>query len=218
MTTSYVDPRTEMVQFLPETAVRVLDVGCSTGEFGRSLRAQHSLKRLVGIEPNATASAEAREVYDEVATGLFPEDLPASLAGEEYDAIYFNDVLEHMVEPAAALDAARGLLAPDGVLIASIPNVRHISVLGPLIVRDEFKYKPSGILDATHLRFFTGRSIRRLFDECGWTIDRIESVNRGLFAGDSKNRLWIRWLGRATGGLTDGFFTVQYAVVARPRG
>ena len=159
----------------------------------------------------------ARSVYDEVIVGRFPDERSQLPVGERYDAIYFNDVLEHMQQPELALAAARDLLSPTGVIIASIPNIRHVSVLGKLIFRDEWRYTESGILDKTHLRFFTARSIRQLLEDGGWRIERFEGINRVWRGGEVRPRLWMRVLGGLTHGRTDGFFFMQYVVVARSK-
>jgi 2-polyprenyl-3-methyl-5-hydroxy-6-metoxy-1,4-benzoquinol methylase len=206
-----------MIDYLPATATSVLDVGCSSGAFGSEVRKHGCVTRLIGLEPNEEAAELARSVYDEVVGGRFPDEIRQLPAGERYDAIYFNDVLEHMQNPELALAAVPALLTTTGVIIASIPNIRHVSVLAQLIVRDEWRYKESGILDATHLRFFTGRSIRRLFEDGGWEIERFEGINRVWRGGDLQPHLWIRMLGTVTRGWANGFFFMQYVVVAHLR-
>jgi 2-polyprenyl-3-methyl-5-hydroxy-6-metoxy-1,4-benzoquinol methylase len=217
VTITYTHPRDEMVDYLPATAVSALDVGCSSGAFGTQLRKLSRITRLVGLEPNQEAAEVARSVYDEVIIGRFPDAQRHLPAGERYDAVYFNDVLEHMERPELALAAVPDLLSPTGVIIASIPNIRHVSILGQLIFRDEWRYKESGILDTTHVRFFTARSIRRLFEDGGWDVECLEGINRVLRGSEVRPRLWIRVLGRVTRGWTDGFFFMQYVVVARSR-
>ena len=217
VTINYTHPRDEMIDFLPPTARSALDVGCSSGAFGHELRKRSGINRLIGVEPNKEAAEVARRVYDEVIVGPFPDEQRQLPTGERYDAIFFNDVLEHMQQPEVALAAAAGLLSPNGVVIASIPNIRHVSVLGQLIVRDEWRYKESGILDRTHLRFFTASSIRRLFEDDGWDVERLEGINRVLRGGDVRPRLWMRVLSIMTQGWTDGFFFMQYVIVAHSR-
>jgi len=217
MTVTYTHPRCEMVDYLPASAKSVFDVGCSSGAFGNELRKRRGIARLIGLEPNEDAAEVARSVYDEVIVGRFPDERSQLPVGERYDAIYFNDVLEHMQQPELALAAARDLLSPTGVIIASIPNIRHVSVLGKLIFRDEWRYTESGILDKTHLRFFTARSIRQLLEDGGWRIERFEGINRVWRGGEVRPRLWMRVLGGLTHGRTDGFFFMQYVVVARSK-
>ncbi len=157
----------------------------------------------------------AETVFDKVVPGVFPDVEDQVARAEGYDAIVCNDVLEHMAEPHLALASALRLLSADGVLVASIPNVRHVSVLGPLLLFGQWEYKESGILDKTHLRFFTKRSMRRLFEESGWTVLRIEGINRWFRSGKERWRWLLRTLAVMTRGHTDEFFCVNYAVVAR---
>ena len=134
---------------------------------------------------------------------------------QAFDAIFFNDVLEHMVDPAAALLATRRLLSPTGYVIASIPNVRHLSVWWPLIRYGDWPYADSGLLDRTHLKFFTRKTIVLLFQQTGWTTESITGINRTRWPDSNIDTWKTRWLGRLTLGRTDEIFFVQYVVVAR---
>lgn len=116
--------RAEMLSFVLQQAHRVLDVGCNQGGFGAALKLERPDIEVYGVEPNAEAAAIAAERLDRVVVGTFPEAVP----GGSFDVITFLDVLEHMVDPLGALEAARGLLTPDGVVLASMPNVRHYTV------------------------------------------------------------------------------------------
>jgi 2-polyprenyl-3-methyl-5-hydroxy-6-metoxy-1,4-benzoquinol methylase len=214
--TKYDVDRSEMVAFVPHPVASVLEVGCASGRFGAALRARDPGIELVGIEPDPESRTHADDTFDRVVGGLFPDNAADVARPGGYDVVVFNDVLEHMVDPAAALDAARELLAPTGVVVASIPNVRHVTVTRPLILAGEWRYEDVGVLDATHLRFFTEKSIHRFFTDAGWTIDACDPINRCYRINDPDTPRWIRALGRATGGRTDPFFVLQYAVVARP--
>lgn len=206
--------RPEMEPFVPTGVRNVLDVGCSTGKFGQALRARGGVA-VTGVEPDPVAAAVARERLDAVVDGFFPDidDKVVRLGG--YDAIVFNDVLEHMVDPLVALNAAKRHLAPRGVIVASVPNVRHISALGPLLVRGRWDYTDIGILDRTHLRFFTRSSLIAFLVDGGWEVIEISGINRcrHLEVGDTR---LLRLLSRLTRGRSDPFFFLQYAVVARP--
>ena len=205
--------RPEMEPFVPATARTVLDVGCSTGKFGEPLVARGC--EVVGIEPDESAAELARQRLSRVIVGTFPESAAAVARPGGYDAVVYNDVLEHMTHPERALAATRDLLAPDGVLVASIPNVRHVTALGPLLVRGDWTYTDVGVLDRTHLRFFTRRSIVALFTDAGWTIEQLVGINRCRHPAVGDTRA-LRTLSRLSGGRTDAFFYLQYAVVARP--
>jgi GT2 family glycosyltransferase/2-polyprenyl-3-methyl-5-hydroxy-6-metoxy-1,4-benzoquinol methylase len=161
--------RPEVRALVPESARRILDVGCGGGLLGGALRSLRGA-RVTGIELDPEAAARAKERLDEVVTGDAIGALRA-LPDASFDAILFADLLEHLVEPEAALAQARRLLAPDGVVVASLPNVRHWSVVRQLLAGD-FRYEPAGILDRTHLRFFTRASAQRLFAQSGFTLLR----------------------------------------------
>ncbi len=206
-----------MLQFVPESSRTVLEVGCDTGRFGALLRRRNRALELVGVEPDPEAARQAESVFDRVARGTFPAVAQSVKRPGGFDVVVFNDVLEHMANPEVALCAAREVLSLSGLLVASIPNVRHVSAVGPLVVRGEWRYTEIGILDTTHLRFYTAKSIRRLFDENGWDVVRLDPLNRCFRSTDPNPRWWIRTLGWLTRGSTDAFFVLQYGVTARPR-
>ncbi len=147
---------------------RVLDVGCWNGDMGSRLRANN--REVVGLEKDSAAAAIASERLDRVVCGDIEElDLPATLGQERFDAIVLGDVLEHLSEPGDVLRRLRPLLAPGGSIVASIPNVAHGSIRLNLL-NGEFRYTDVGLLDRTHLRFFTRRSLESLFEEAGWVV------------------------------------------------
>jgi GT2 family glycosyltransferase len=123
---------------------------------------------VTGIELDPEAAARARARLDDVRVGDAIGTMHA-LPDASFDAVVFADLLEHLAEPEAALAQARRLLAPGGVVVASLPNVRHWSVVKQLLA-GEFRYEPAGILDRTHLRFFTRTSARRLFADHGFSV------------------------------------------------
>jgi len=104
-------------------------------------------------------------------------DLVDGLPDDHFDCVVMNDILEHLVDPEALLRAARRVLAPGGQLVASIPNVRHFPHLYDLAVRGAWEYGDEGILDRTHLRFFTRASIQGMFTRCGYRLVRQEGIN-----------------------------------------
>lgn len=116
--------RREVIPFVPP-CTRLLDVGCGGGAFGAVFveRGVH----VHGVEPNSAAADVALTRLSAVTVGRYPDDFP----GGTFECIVFNDVLEHMADPAAALAAARGHLASGGTVVASVPNVRNVSVLAP---------------------------------------------------------------------------------------
>jgi 2-polyprenyl-3-methyl-5-hydroxy-6-metoxy-1,4-benzoquinol methylase len=203
-------PRSEMLKYLPAGATCVLDVGCHKGGFGRALK-QAGVATVWGVEPNPETATEARQHLDTVVTGFFAAD---TVPDHQFDAIFFNDVLEHMPEPEAALRVAAAKLKPGGVVVASIPNIRHIDNLMHILRDKDFRYEDSGIRDRTHLRFFTKKSIPRLFADGGYDIRKLDGINESWWSPSPLRRLAFRLWG--TGYLEDTRF-VQYAVVAQPQ-
>jgi 2-polyprenyl-3-methyl-5-hydroxy-6-metoxy-1,4-benzoquinol methylase len=153
---------------VPEGA-NVLDVGPWTGAQGRHLM-QHGGATVDGVEPDAEAAAVAAADYRELIVGPIDDgEVQAQLAGRDYDAILFLDVLEHLHDPAAVLRAARGWLAPGGSVLCSLPNVAHWRVRLAL-ARGRFDYADNGLMDRTHLRWFTRDSARELVAGAGYAV------------------------------------------------
>ncbi|MGA9380414.1 MAG: class I SAM-dependent methyltransferase, partial [Phormidium sp.] len=148
--------RHEMLKYVPEKACNILDVGCGCGNFGRLLKEKRPVK-VWGVEFNEDAATLAAQKLDQVICGSFNSSL--NLPKNEFDCIIFNDVLEHLVDPFTALIYAKYLLREGGLVVASIPNIRHFDTIWDLLVNKNWQYTDSGILDRTHLRFFTQRSI-----------------------------------------------------------
>jgi spore maturation protein CgeB/SAM-dependent methyltransferase/Tfp pilus assembly protein PilF len=159
--------REEIAALVPQSATRILDVGCAAGETGKLLK-ELGFPRVVGIERNEQSAARAREVLDEVIVGDV-EQMELPFERGSFDCIIFADVLEHLIEPGDVLRRFRNYLSPQGVLVASIPNVRNLLVIHNL-VEGYWRYTDEGILDRTHLRFFTITEIERLFNDAEYEI------------------------------------------------
>jgi len=155
---------TQMVTDRIPRGARVLDVGCGTGSFLDLLTA-HRGADVVGVEPNAERALDARSRGHSVFTGFYDASSAAELG--RFDVILFADVLEHMPHPGPALRLASQWLEPGGCVIASIPNVAHWTIRLSLM-RGKFTYTPFGLMDATHLRWFTEKSTRQLFTAAGF--------------------------------------------------
>ncbi|HLH65313.1 MAG TPA: methyltransferase domain-containing protein [Solirubrobacteraceae bacterium] len=144
-------------------ARRVLELGTATGHMTRVLRERGCT--VVGIEHDADMAREAEPLCERMIVGDIDElDLEAELADDSFDAIVAADVLEHLRDPGGALRRLRPFLREGGHFVISVPNVAHGSVRLALL-QGHFDYRPTGLLDATHLRFFTRESIGRLLDE-----------------------------------------------------
>ncbi len=171
----YSSDRKEIFPFIPQGIERTLDVGCATGVFSAKLKKERSTEAW-GIEMLEEAAEIAKTKLDKVLIGSFDE-VSGDLPQKYFDCIFFNDVLEHMPYPETCLSKIKANIHPEGKIIASIPNIRHIEVLRELLFQKDWHYKDSGILDRTHLRFFTKKSIIRMFEDCGYKIDQITGIN-----------------------------------------
>lgn len=142
----------------------LLDLGAAGGELGYALR--DFFRRRVGFEYNVGRIADLRGRFDHIVIADLENTtrLPA-----EVDAIVLADILEHLRDPASLLDLVRVSLAANGRLFVSVPNIANITVrLGLLL--GIFEYRDRGILDETHLRFYTMRAIKRQIDRAGFRI------------------------------------------------
>lgn len=202
-------PRRDMLVFVPTSAERVLDVGCNTGGFGAALKAERDIE-VWGVEPNEVAAAQAAALLDRVLPTRF--SAAADLPADYFDAVVFNDVLEHLIDPWQALRVAREKLRAGDIVIASIPNLRHIDCLEHILLEGDFRYEEQGVRDWTHLRFFTKKSAQRLFEESEFEVLRIEGINASWWSPSIWRRMAFRlWRTR----LEDMKYP-QFALVARP--
>lgn len=158
---------------------RVLDVGCAAGDFAEVLAGRGC--RVTGIELDPDAALRAESYCERVIVGDVERlDVKSELAEETFDVVVFGDVLEHLKEPLAALKRLKPCLRPEGYAVASIPNVAHGSVRLALL-RGMFRYRSLGLLDDTHLRFFTRESVEQLFEDAGFLITDMKRTSRGIF-------------------------------------
>ena len=203
----YVADRCEVVDFLrPHGPFEsVLDVGCAGGALAGELLGAGIARACDGIEPNAEAAAHAGERLRKVWTGTL-ETVEELIQWQQYDVIVMADVLEHLVDPWSVLTQMRERTAPGCRLMLSVPNVRHYKVSFPLLFKGEFRYRDAGIMDRTHLHFFTRDSLLELLGECGWVAAHI---------GTHMKRRYRRWYYPTR--LIEPFVAVQYMVIAEKR-
>ena len=171
----YTQTRPEMTNFVPKNASKILEVGCGEGLFGGQLK-QKLHAEVWGVELDNNAAALAQKKLDKVLVGDISQ-LISRLPEAYFDCVVFNDVLEHLVDPFSVLLQIKPKLNADGVVVCSVPNVRYISVLKQLLVKKQWKYEGEGVLDKTHLRFFTQKSLIDTFNSLGYEILKIEGIN-----------------------------------------
>lgn len=158
---------------------RVLDVGCASGYLAEALGAQGN--KVSGVELDPEAAEKARPFLDRLVVGNVEDlDLVAEFGPGEFDVLVFADVLEHVKDPVDVLRRSRPLLAEGGYAVLSIPNVAHGSVRLALL-RGRFDYQPLGLLDDTHLRFFTRSSLDRMVVDAGFVAVDTRQTTAGPF-------------------------------------
>lgn len=159
-----------MTRFVGENK-RVLDVGCAGGYLARVLAAQHC--EVVGVDINAEAVEAARTYCSEAfVADIEAVPLRAVLGDRRFDVVVCGDVLEHLLNPARVLEETRNLLTDEGYLVASFPNVAHGAVRLSLL-SGRFDYQDEGLLDDTHVRFFTLKSIDEMLLGAGYRVDEL---------------------------------------------
>lgn len=202
----YAGTRPELRPFIPAHH-RVLEVGCGRGGFRSNLAPD---AEVWGIEMVPDVAQQARGVLHRVLVGRFA-DVEAQLPQSYFDLVICNDVIEHMPDDREFLLSLRRYIAPGGSLMGSIPNMRHWPVLRGLVLNKEWEYVEQGILDRTHLRFYTVKSFPRLLEETGYTVVRFAGINRAI-------KLWTRrFLSLFFWNWASDLFYIQFAFVARPK-
>jgi 2-polyprenyl-3-methyl-5-hydroxy-6-metoxy-1,4-benzoquinol methylase len=164
---AYERARPEILEHVPGTATRVLDLGCATGATGAALK-QRQNAHVTGIELEPEYAAEARRHLDEVIVG----DVATQELHAGYDVLIAADILEHLQDPWAVLRHYTRYLTPGATAVVSLPNVNHWSTFAYL-ARGTWPRKPEGIFDATHLRWFTRRDAVELLEQADLHPQRI---------------------------------------------
>lgn len=196
---------------------RVLDVGCYEGLAARDL-VQYGFQ-IVGVDRDAAALERVAAYYQQTILADLEKELPA--VEGQFDVIVFADILEHLARPETVFRHFTGLLRPGGLVVISVPNVAHWYMRLSLLC-GRFDYRESGILDRTHLRFFTLRTVRRFLEEAGFHIDAVEGTPTPLplvWAPTAPGRplFFIHAFGAVLSRLWKSLFAYQLIVAARRR-
>jgi 2-polyprenyl-3-methyl-5-hydroxy-6-metoxy-1,4-benzoquinol methylase len=169
-------PRADLIDLLTAPPRRFVDVGCGTGLTGAEVKRRYPDAIVEGFEFSPAAAALAAGRLDRVHAGdVETADLAALYAPGSIDALLLADVLEHLYDPWNFLVRIRPYLTLDAQIVASIPNVRNLALLGE-IAGGSFSYVPAGLLDVTHIRFFTLREMTKLFEQTGYAIASVGGV------------------------------------------
>lgn len=212
----YTGDRPDIRALVPATARRVLDVGCGAGSLGAVLKQQTGAE-VVGIEVFEEAAEIAQTRLDDVLRLDLQSLTELPYPDGYFDAMTFGDVLEHMHDPHGLLRTLRRYLADDGTIVCSIPNVKHWSVVFNLLVYDRWEYADKGLLDRTHVHFFTLEEIGLMLEQTGFEpfhlqANTVEEVPRDVasLAG------FAALFGESSDEVLQRLNAYQYVVAARP--
>lgn len=164
----YDDFNCRVYSVIPNQA-RILDIGCATGTLGTEIKANKAPRQLIGIEIDKRSADKALRFYDKVLVMDVEKTVRLPFKRKSFDCIVLADILEHLRDPESLLKTVSKYLADDGVLIVSVPNVAFISIRISLGV-GRFEYHEKGIMDKSHLHFFTLASFQKLIQDSGFQI------------------------------------------------
>jgi 2-polyprenyl-3-methyl-5-hydroxy-6-metoxy-1,4-benzoquinol methylase len=199
----YTYVRREIVNKVPVGQHDVLEIGCGEGGTGAALKKEGRARSVAGIELMEKSAEKAKEVLDQVLVGNI-EQMSLPFVDGQFDVIILADVLEHLVDPWSTLRRLRSYLKRGGLVVISLPNVRNWRVLMPLVFLGRWKYQDEGIMDRTHLRFFSRKAMMDLLNECDFEIKVIEPTGK---KSEKLSNLGIGFLSE--------LLAVQYVLVGR---
>jgi 2-polyprenyl-3-methyl-5-hydroxy-6-metoxy-1,4-benzoquinol methylase len=158
-----------LFHLIPDGPNVIMDCGCAAGRLGRKLLELKKASEVIGLEIFEPAAREAMKVYKRVHVGdIETMDLDYK---EYFDIVICGDILEHLKEPRNLVQQIHRMLKKGGILICCVPNIRYWRIWRDVIFKGDFRYTAEGILDQTHLRFFTSRSLRRMLTEASFSVD-----------------------------------------------
>lgn len=187
--TYFANVNPDLLRFIPLTAARVLEIGCGEGALAAEYRRRNPKAEYIAIETHGPSASRAAEHATRLIEGDFEAMDDAEIADlGRFDAIVMGDVLEHMADPDHVLSRLHVLLAADGHLILSVPNVAHWSALFHLM-NGRWPSEDSGLFDRTHLRFFTLHSLKGLLARTGFAM--VKGLPRQFLLDKDKASSWI---------------------------
>ena len=199
--------RKDIFPLVPPNSKKVLDIGGGYGGTSSELK-RNGLADYV-VLTDLVADNHDPDVDKAYSGNLDDPEFLQKVITEEgpFDTVLCLDVLEHLRDPWAIIKGLHKGLSPGGVIVASIPNMRHINLVGPLVLKGKFELTDSGIRDRTHLRWFVRDSAVELMTCSGLKLEKI--------AGRQSKARWHKWTNLCTFGLFRAFFEKQYLIVAR---
>jgi methionine biosynthesis protein MetW len=171
----YQNIREDMLEFIPTGIKKTLELGCGEGNFSALLKDRFNAETwAVEIDENSAIKASAK--LHKVITGDARKSID-KLPENYFDCIICFDILEHLENPYALLDSLKSKLAKDGVILSSIPNIRYYTVFRKFVIHGNWDYQDQGIMDRTHIRFFTYKSIVKMFNNLNFNIQLIKGIH-----------------------------------------
>jgi len=191
--TYYTLPRNEIFELVnvAPRPKKIVEFGCGFGALGKTIKESWDC-HLTGLELNPEAAKFLAPVYDEFRI-VDLEEFNINDLSSSYDCFIYADVLEHLRQPDLILKQHLAKLENGGTVIISIPNIRNLKVIFDLLIKGEWTYSSSGILDKTHYKFFTKKTLLSMLNEAGLTVELIKS-NRDEFTGIKKIAAFISYL------------------------
>lgn len=169
------DIRRDYLDLLPaDPLARILEVGCGAGSTGAAALSEGKCGRFCGVELCERAARQAAQRLSEVVVGDV-EKIPLPWAGGSFDVLILSEVLEHLVDPWSVLRKLRPLLTTGALVLASSPNVCHYSIIR-MLLRGQWELQDRGVMDRTHLRWFTFDSYREMFESAGFRVEHVGSL------------------------------------------
>jgi 2-polyprenyl-3-methyl-5-hydroxy-6-metoxy-1,4-benzoquinol methylase len=200
--------RNNLLKYIPEGTRTTLEFGCGFGKFSALIKEKFDAETWA-VEIDKEAARQAAQKLDRIINADAIEALK-EIPDNYFDCIIFLDVLEHLADPYSLLVSVKKKLTAKGVIVTSIPNVRYYRNLIDLIIKGNWDYHDAGTLDKTHLRFFTYKSILKMFDNLGFEVLLIEGIN------PTRNKK-LKLLNLLLFNALDDLKYLQFASVVRPK-
>jgi len=185
--TEYGDnPRNELIDLIKVVPEQIFEIGCGSGATGMAIKQKFPDAKYIGIDSNKDAAEIARTRLDKVIVSDI-DKVPLDTFGLEkgcFDLIICADILEHLYDPWKIINDLRGYLTADGKILASIPNVQYIEHIVS-VLDGNWKYEDHGLMDATHIRFFTLNEIIKMFNGTGYNITHCSGISNPKMNSDT---------------------------------
>jgi len=167
--------REDMLKYIPKKVTRTLEFGCGCGNFSALVKEKLGAE-VWGVEIETNVAKQAGSLLDTVITADAHEAL-SQIPDGHFDCIIMFDIIEHLIDPYSLLEKLKAKLTVDGCIVLSVPNIRYYSKFIDFVVHGNWDYRDHGILDRTHLRFFTYKSIQKVIQQLKFNIVQIQGIH-----------------------------------------